>query len=297
MELFDSAWRDYLAEGAPIGCRDRQTTDILLDAGVDAFWSGCLTLFLGDALRATPGDREGILFVDVPPAAEDLMPSEIVERATRLSTYPPPGLIDRPLERWAMVARLVDRLARATLVVTRRLHVALPAASVGTPVVAIPDAEVSFARRRFSGIETFIPTVFLDRAASDLKRIDWHNVPSPQVPGQLRAHREALCTTLRDRGLAGGARSTTSLDDLRRSSHLLVNTVRMARPGRIRLTLKDRSFELAVRCWSDRYIDVSLGGFPGLSKLAFDVHVQAAVGGDWIQAGALRDLVVNEDGG
>jgi hypothetical protein len=290
-ELLDSPWLPYMAERGPVGCRDLMTTELLVERGVNAYWSGCLTLFLGEALGWAPRAREGVLFVDVPLEAEGFIPPEIVRRATRASTFPPPSILRKPLERWATVARIADQLSRAELVVTRRLHVALPAASFGTPVVAIPDAEISFARRRFSGVESIIPTVFLDRVAIDLNRLDWRNVVPPRVPDQLTHRYAVLREALEADGVADRGGQRSPLDDLARSTQRIVNADRIHKPGRIKLRLDHREFELDVRFWSDRYIDVGLTGFPGLSKFAFDVYVSKADNDTWIRFGALSELV------
>jgi hypothetical protein len=230
-ELFESGWMDYLAGCGPIGCRDLITTGMLVDRGVDAYWSSCLTLFLGTALRLPHRPRQGVLFVDLPVAAEAFIPAEIVSRAARVSTFPPPGMRTKVFDRWAAVGRLMEQLASAELVVTRRLHAALPAASFGTPVVAVPDAEISFAPVRFSGVESIIPTVFLDRAEQDLPRIDWRHVPPATIPQSIQERYSALQRTLADYGLAARERAESPLDDSTRVSQRVVNVGRMFRPG------------------------------------------------------------------
>ena len=53
----------YLRTHGPVGCRDHGTLRALRSAGVEAYFSGCLTLTLGDSHGAQPKTR-GALFVD-----------------------------------------------------------------------------------------------------------------------------------------------------------------------------------------------------------------------------------------
>jgi hypothetical protein len=293
-QLTSGAWLEYLRLQPPIGCRDLFTTRLLGDAGLPAYWSGCLTLFLGAALQLPAVERSGVVFVDVPRAAESVIPREIVARAERLSTFPAPSIIDKPLERWATLGRLVRILARAELVVTRRLHVALPAASLGTPVVVFPDGAISQARRRFSGYESILPIVFLDGLESGARRIDWANVPPAAIPRALADAHAAFRDTLASRGLASAPPAPSVLDEIGRREQRLVNVAGSDAPGRISLTLNAQRFELDVALWTDRSVRVVLGGFPGLSKFDFVVEAQDASGAPWVRWGLLRDLVVHE---
>jgi hypothetical protein len=186
----------------------------------------------------------------------------------------------------------VDLVTRAELVVTRRLHVALPAASYGTPVVAVPDPDISFARRRFAGFETILPVVYLDRIESDLKKVDWHGLQPANIPDQLKQRYINLCQTLRALKLSGySPQAMTSLDVIGRSCQRVINLAGIRTPSQVRLRLKDRVFELRVLSWSDSHIDVALRGFPGLSKFDFMVEVLPSESQSWMAWGPLRDLV------
>ncbi len=58
-----------------------------------------MTLFLGRYVEPVPPERrKGVLFVDVPPEAEALIPDHIRSRAERLTnTCPPSSIRDDPL--------------------------------------------------------------------------------------------------------------------------------------------------------------------------------------------------------
>lgn len=291
-QVTSGEWLAYLREQPRVGCRDLFTTRLLQEAGIDAHWSGCLTLFLGAALTVPARDRRGVVFVDVPPAAERVIPRALVERAERLSTFPGEEIIGKPLERWAALARLAARLAEAELVVTRRLHVALPAASFGTPVVVFADGAISQARRRFSGYDAVLPVVLLEELETRGREIDWTNVPLAAIPREVTDSYAAFTDTLRLYGLSGSKRVETALDDVRRHEQRLTNVG--GKPQRVSLRLNDRRFELETRGWTSHYVDVRLSGFPGLSKFDFHVEAQQDATGPWLPWGSLRELVVDD---
>lgn len=54
---------EYLKRHEPIGCRDNFTVEVLKRYGIDAFFSGCLTLTLGKTYKRG-GDLNGVCFVD-----------------------------------------------------------------------------------------------------------------------------------------------------------------------------------------------------------------------------------------
>jgi len=295
-ETIHGDWIPYLQEQASlhgsIGCRDLYTAEFLETMGIRTHWTGCLTLFLGHALPARDRERKGVLFIDVPPEAEQFIPADIVRRAERFSMFVPPDIVNRPLDRWAMVARIADLLSRAELVVTRRLHVALPAASYGTPVIAIPDPTISFADRRFTGFDLIVPTVYLDKIESGLKRIDWRNPEPARIPNPMKKGYAQFSGCLQTAGLTGHPPApTTALDILGRSSQRLNNATGLVRPAQLRLRLHDRTFELPVVLWSDKVVEVALRGFPGLSKFEFVVEACPSGSDSWASWGPLRDLV------
>ena len=291
-QLLEGAWLDRPKDGSQIGGRDLYTAERLTTAGVDAHFTGCLSLFLGHAFPALERRRKGVLFVDLPAAAEAFIPDSIVASALRLSTFPPASMIERPLDRWAAVARLAALLAGARLVVTRRLHVALPCVGFGTPVVAIPDPDISQARLRFSGYEAVMPTVFLDDVDPGLRRLDWSAIPAPVVTPDMRRRHAELRAALDSRGLSGGPFSGESILDQVGSSARLRNPLGGRRPSRIRLRLHDRSCELDVHLWTDQFLEVGLRRFPGLSRFAFRVEMGPNKREHWDDVGALQELVV-----
>jgi hypothetical protein len=290
-ELLDGEWGDYLRANAPIGCRDMDSCKMLQAAGIDAYWTACLTLFMGRALSRPPGPPSGVIFLDVPPEAETYIPKPIVDRATRLTTFPGEHGMHDTLGRWSNTARLVQMLANADLVVTRRLHAALPAASFGVPVVAVPDPKHADARFRYSGIDQIIPTVYLDDVAIGLKNLDWGNIPLAKIPDDVEQRYQQFCDCLKARGTYRPTGNSTHLLDRVGVQSIKLDIARkFYGTGEIRLRLGCQTFDLPVLLWTDKYVLVSIPTFPGISKLRLRVESTVWKGKDWHDEGLLSDL-------
>jgi hypothetical protein len=236
--------------------------------------------------------RQGVVFLDVPPEVEEYIPQEIVRKAVRLSTFVPHNIGLSAFNRFAATSEIASRLASAELVVTRRLHAALPAASFGTPVVAVPDAKIAAARTRFSGYDGILPIIFLEDAASQLPKLDWLHIPTATIPNEVKSAYETLKSQLQTRGILGGAITGASvLDRPKHDRQRLANKFKTSPRGKIRVRLGPRFFELAVKSWSDRVIEVALSGFPGLSRLNLRVEgTRTHADNSWVDWGSLSDL-------
>lgn len=128
---------DYLRANGPIGCRDWTTVYLLLGAGVDAFFTGCVTTTVGNLFP----DRDSV-------RAEPTVVAAIDYPAGKLKTKRPvesSGNIDaayRSVDLVGGVRHSIDRLdeyqRRYHRIVTSRLHAYLPATSLGVPVAFRP---------------------------------------------------------------------------------------------------------------------------------------------------------------
>lgn len=63
-EMLSDAGVSFFKEHEPIGCRDTFTRDLLLSKGIDAYFSGCLTLTLGNKYQTKEQRRKGVYIVD-----------------------------------------------------------------------------------------------------------------------------------------------------------------------------------------------------------------------------------------
>lgn len=136
---------DYLKKHAPIGCRDRHTVAKLEESGISAYLSSCLTLTLRVTRRSTllsslDSNRHDIYVVDSHVIEPHLYAKLVPEHIRRVAipilhgmAYPP-----KPrMEKENLACELIDKYAKARLIITSRLHCALPALALQTPVLFI----------------------------------------------------------------------------------------------------------------------------------------------------------------
>jgi len=140
---------DYFRNHAPIGARDHATLERLRAKGIDAYFSGCLTLTLGDGQGRTRGDY--VCAVDLPPRVLEALRartrSRVVMTTHRDGTTTPSAARARRAE------RLLSLYAQARSVVTSRLHCALPCLAFGTPVLLVTSSrDVD----RFTGLDQLL---------------------------------------------------------------------------------------------------------------------------------------------
>lgn len=126
----------HFRQHAPIGCRDRGTMEILRAAGVDAFYSKCLTLTLPK--RESSGEQKEIAFVDIPHWRDvcNLMGFK-KSMVASISHSHKIDILDgvRSNIKKGMAEMLLLSYKGAALVITSRLHCVLPCAAMGVPVL------------------------------------------------------------------------------------------------------------------------------------------------------------------
>ena len=143
-----------LLEHAPIGCRDSATMEMLERNGVDAYYSGCLTLTLG--VDADVEKKDLICIVDVSEKLKNHVLSvssgceieEIHHEEKDRSMIP----WDRRFEE---TEQLLRKYKSARAVITTRLHCALPCLALGVPVLLVDNDRV-FEKDRFSGLKDLL---------------------------------------------------------------------------------------------------------------------------------------------
>lgn len=137
---------EYLQKYGPVGCRDWTTVDLLLSAGVDAFFSGCLTTTVSNLFPDTdvrpPADAPTV-YIDVP---EEKVPAGArtagqARDAVRLTPFA--GNIDFAVEMLETYRREYGAIT------TSRLHVYLPSRSIGVPINFTPE---NMSDPRFAGL-------------------------------------------------------------------------------------------------------------------------------------------------
>jgi Polysaccharide pyruvyl transferase len=191
-EMLTPANIAYFQEHEPIGCRDTFTVRLLQDAGVEAYFSGCLTLTLRNPYKDDERDIPAIVSDshlsdarDYPPSApgllKKLVPEEILRSAILVEQECSPAFALDYSRKALMAERLLDLYARARVVITSRLHCALPCIALGTPVIFLHrnyDNDT-----RFDGLREYLNGY---GPGTERPSIDWSSPWKPDIT-QLRA--------------------------------------------------------------------------------------------------------------
>ena len=127
---------DYLEGRGPIGCLDHATLDLLRLHGIEAYFSGCLTLLMNNP-NVKRKRTDNIYLVDVKSVFSEYLPSDIQERAISVKH----SMSDTKIvDRFKAAHQLMEMYGSAKLVITQRIHSALPCVAMGTPVIFINAA-------------------------------------------------------------------------------------------------------------------------------------------------------------
>lgn len=164
LSLFDTDLKNddviYLKQFEPIGCRDEFTAIGLSQKGIKSYLNGCMTLTLNTTKRNVFAKK--IYAIDIPEKLLDYIPAHIKQKLIfKTSIF---KTISIEPDEYAKF--LLDEFAlEAKLVITSRLHAAIPCFAIGIPVVFV-NAEYSY---RFSWLEQILP-VYLPE---EWDEIDW----------------------------------------------------------------------------------------------------------------------------
>lgn len=145
---------NYFKKHEPIGCRDISTKLFLAKFGVETYFSRCLTTTF--PTREKNPNKEKIFIVDC--ISDMLIPPKILNRAEKLTHHALET--ETQLEKEKKANLLLKRYKNeATLVITSRLHCALPCIAMGIPVIFIEDKHDI----RFSAIDDLIDIKHIDK--------------------------------------------------------------------------------------------------------------------------------------
>ncbi len=150
----------YYQEFSSVGCRDYETLRLFKKIGVDAYFSGCLTLTLPPS---TAERNDDILVVD--PFINNLLDDDYAKKLIykmvpanqhsqiKFLTHVRKMSNLNAEERLAEAEEILNFYSRAKMVITSRIHCALPCLALGTPVFFM---DVGYSRKsnrdRFEGI-------------------------------------------------------------------------------------------------------------------------------------------------
>ncbi len=135
--------KDYYSKFGPVGCRDLLTLELFRTAGIEAYYSGDLTLTLENEFSERTDD---ILLVDPlrhnytaeyrNEIIKQIVPGKYLD-AVKIIKQRRSNIDISNEERFNDAEKLIEQYSRAKLVVTSRIHCALPCLALGTPVYFI----------------------------------------------------------------------------------------------------------------------------------------------------------------
>lgn len=175
--------RQYLERHGPVGARDFSTLEFLQRLGIDSYFSGCLTL----SLQRPNLTREPDLLVlnDVPDEVIRIIPSLTTKRVK--VTFHNDFERSNIQARLQKAEQLLDLYARASCVITTRLHAALPCLAFKTPVLLIDIAPDQY---RFSGLSNLVHHCAAQEFCS--RKADYDVNDPPLNPTSYLQHRAQL---------------------------------------------------------------------------------------------------------
>lgn len=183
----------YLKKHQPIGCRDQFTADTLNAKGIEAYFTGCLTLTL-DSYKVLDTERGDAVYIVDPlygyttyrkvtydykrflrsvqngsifqigqrkKHLDNLIDKDLQKEAIYINQEPQAGKYTDE-EKFAMAEDLLHKYARAKLVITSRIHCALPCLAMGTPVIFVNGFDSFVDSCRFEGILELFNRVDVD---------------------------------------------------------------------------------------------------------------------------------------
>lgn len=160
---------NYLKKYQPIGCRDQYTVELLQEKGIEAYFSGCLTLTLDKYKVIDPSEKNDNIYIVDPlfnlygfhevftsfrfasayilkgyfhqsfkrkNLLKKIISNQIRKRAVYRYHMIKPNHYDEK-KRFEIAESLIKEYAHAKLVITSRIHCALPCLALGTPVIFI----------------------------------------------------------------------------------------------------------------------------------------------------------------
>ena len=140
-EILVKRYKSYFKKHEPIGCRDQNTVRIFEKYNIKAYFVGCLTLTLG-TLNAKDGDRikKGKYLVDVDYGfgITKSQKKTIYKDYTAVNHNAFFGLKRESIQKRIKDAHIfLERYRNAEIVITTRLHCALPCRALGTKVIFV----------------------------------------------------------------------------------------------------------------------------------------------------------------
>lgn len=190
----------YLKQHEPIGCRDNYTVRLLESKGIQAYFTGCLTLTLDSYAEKDSKKNDGKIYIVDPlygfPNKDRIFvntksfiksivrgdilntnsTSEFMQKIFSKSLLDQAEYIKQELpkdtytedEKFSLAEELLKKYSTAKLVITSRIHCALPCLALGTPVIYLNGFEKQFDACRMDGLSDLFHTININRKTKEI---------------------------------------------------------------------------------------------------------------------------------
>nr|DAM02778.1 MAG TPA: Polysaccharide pyruvyl transferase [Caudoviricetes sp.] len=171
--FFNEKSINYMNEHGPVGARDLSTLKLLQEHGVDAYFSGCMTL----TLQKDPdiAKENFILAVDLPQAVVEMIRRHTNRAVIQTSPYFDADMSQE--DRFQLAEYFLFLYQSAHAVVSTRLHAMLPALAFGTPVFLIKDQR-KYDEKRYAGLDDLVNSATDEEYLNDYSLFDVDVPPS-----------------------------------------------------------------------------------------------------------------------
>ncbi len=218
----DGAGRDYLRSYGPIGCRDPYTVKVLQGFGIDAYFSGCVTLTIQKRDIPKP-KKEYIVLTDIDEDVEKVVRKQLEGSGIDIVTLKanrPRDAAPTIEERMAEVEHYLSLYQNAKCVLTFRLHAMLPCLALETPVLLVRK---DFNSIRFQPYKDWVHKATPKQViAGEFKDFLFN---PPANPDTYKATRESLIKTITE-FIDNCKKETRTVDELVKTSYSEVEFLR-----------------------------------------------------------------------
>ena len=221
-ELLKDESIKYFKSHEPVGCRDIYTRDILLEKGINAYYSSCITTTIDrNNYLKSKTQAEGIIVIgafdrlkptlDYKSSVKLLLsifkyPFKKIDYTLKLSKFNRhlknqnfkikrySQLTKRPIkshnEGLNLASEMLEKIAESEVMITSRIHAALPALAMGLKVIFIDQGlDHINHKHRLSGLKNYFTCVNL----KDFFMINLDNIPAMD---KHKVHTQKIIDTL-----------------------------------------------------------------------------------------------------
>lgn len=171
-EYLDGLGKEYLKKYQPIGCRDEDTLRKMQERNIEAFFSGCLTLTLQPFSGINKINK--VLLVDLDKDICEFVSEKVGSDNVEIISHDIKEKGKSWNERKNIVENRLKKYQSASLVITTRLHCALPCLALGTKVLMISRDTEDY-DNRISSYDKYLNTCTVEELLSG--QVDMHNIP------------------------------------------------------------------------------------------------------------------------